>query len=252
MWTTGLSILTTLLALVILVPGCSEDPVKAPPAKPLPIPTNGLIAYYPFNGDALDASGNNAHGTLMGDPPPSVTTFLTIGYNAEDAVSLPYLILNGVGDFTISTWARINIRKATGSHCIISGAESDANNNELLLYYVPNASNWGLYINQSAVAFGTSATMSDESWHHVVVVRNGPIGRLYLDDEQIGDGLTVETAPINIYAGGLVLGQDQDTVGNLFDAAQAWAGDLDNLRIYNRALNDSEIHALYRETGWGE
>lgn len=246
------SILVTLLALMILVPGCSEDPVEAPPPKPPQITTNGLIAFYPFNGDALDASGNNAHGTLL--PGASVTNVLTIAYNGDNDnfVSLPYLIFHGVNDFTISTWARIDTVKASGSHCIISGAQSNTYNNELLLYYLPNTSSWGLLINQVAVVFGPSATMSDKSWHHVVVVRNGSIGRVYLDDQQIGDGMTVETAAMNIAAGGLVLGQDQDAVGAAFDKSQAWAGDLDNLRIYNRALNSSEIHALYLETGWGE
>jgi hypothetical protein len=245
-------ILIALLALLILVPGCSEDPVEAPPDTSPKIPTNGLLAFYPFNGDALDASGNNANATLLGGADVTANPFLTIGYNADDAVSLPYLIFNGMGDFTISTWARINTLKATGSHCIISGAQSDTWDNELLLYYIPDMSSWGLFINQSTVAFGPSATMSDESWHHVVAVRNGKIGRVYLDDQQIGDGVTVSDAAMNIYSGGLVLGQDQDRVNGDFQAAQAWAGDLDNLRIYNRALNSSEIHALYREMGWGE
>jgi hypothetical protein len=251
MRTTPSSILITLLALLILMPGCSEDPVEAPPDTSPKIPTNGLIAFYPFNGDALDASGNDAHATLLGGA--SVTTFLTIGNNALDHVTPPHLIFNGMGDFTISTWARINTLKATGSHCIISGAESDSEDNELLLYYFPDGSSWGLYINQSAVAFSPSATMSDLSWHHVVLVReNGSIGRFYLDDQQIGDGVTVPIAAMNIAPGGLVLGQDQDSVGKDFDAGQSWAGDLDNLRIYNRALSRGEVHALFRETGWGE
>jgi hypothetical protein len=86
----------------------------------------------------------------------------------------------------------------------------------------------------------------------VLVRENGSIGRFYLDDQQIGDGVTVPIAAMNIAPGGLVLGQDQDSVGKDFDAGQSWAGDLDNLRIYNRALSRAEVHALFRETGWGE
>ena len=29
------------------------------------IPTNGLVAYYPFNGNANDASGNNLHAQVL-------------------------------------------------------------------------------------------------------------------------------------------------------------------------------------------
>ena len=30
------------------------------------VPTNGLIAYWPFNGNANDESGNNINGTISG------------------------------------------------------------------------------------------------------------------------------------------------------------------------------------------
>ncbi len=52
--------------------------------------------------------------------------------------------------------------------------------------------------------------------------------------------------------GGLIIGQDQDSVDGGYSAIQSWAGDVDNLRIYNRALNSTEIRALYEETGWGD
>ena len=39
----------------------------------LPIPTAGLIAYYPFNGNANDESGNGNHGSLQGDVPQLTT-----------------------------------------------------------------------------------------------------------------------------------------------------------------------------------
>ena len=37
-------------------------------AQDLPsyVPTEGLVAYYPFNGNANDASGNGNHGTVNG------------------------------------------------------------------------------------------------------------------------------------------------------------------------------------------
>ena len=94
--------------------------------------------------------------------------------------------------------------------------------------------------------------MSDLEWHHIVVLRNGSIARFYIDNKEIGDGSASPSVAIDIDPGGLIIGQDQDGVGKGFQTDQSWAGDLDNYRIYNRALTRSEIRALYEETGWGD
>ncbi len=65
-------------------------------------------------------------------------------------------------------------------------------------------------------------------------------------------GETVSGVAIALGPGGPLLGRDQDSVGGGFDATQSWAGDIDNVRIYNRALNQTEITALASETGWGD
>jgi hypothetical protein len=235
------------MALVILSPSCSEDPVEPPPSTTLPVPTSGLLAFYPFSGDALDESGNDHHGSLLGAA--AVTTFLTIGLNAADRLSLPYTIGEGLGDFTISAWGRINT--INSYHTLISGARASYDNDFFLLFD-PSSSEWTFEISGTAVAFGPSATFADLEWHHVVVLRRGSVARLYIDNREIADGLTIGEDATNIDPGGLIVGQEQDSVGGGFQTMQAWSGDLDNLRIYNRALNVTEIRALYEETGWGE
>ena len=42
--------------------------------------------------------------------------------------------------------------------------------------------------------------------------------------------------------GTLVFGQDQDALGGSFDGNQAFSGNLDEVRIWNRVLNDTEIN----------
>ena len=49
--------LTLTLALFVIPFGISQD-------LPSYVPTNGLVAYYPFNGNANDVSGNGYHGDL--------------------------------------------------------------------------------------------------------------------------------------------------------------------------------------------
>ena len=49
--------LTLTLVLFVIPLGISQD-------LPSYVPTDGLIAYYPFNGNANDESGNGNHGTV--------------------------------------------------------------------------------------------------------------------------------------------------------------------------------------------
>jgi hypothetical protein len=248
--TAGSSVLIALFAFIVILPTCAQDPV-APPANLPTIPTKDLIAFYPFNdGEATDSSGNGHDATLKGGA--SVSTFLTIRNNATDHVTLPHTPFDGIEDFAISVWVRISTLHTGGDHSIISGANS-TQDNALFVLYTPLNDTWSLGLNQDGGAtFDTTSTVEDMDWHHVVVMRNGSIGRLYLDNHQIGDGATVSAAEIILGRNGLLLGQEQDSLGDTFNAGQSWAGDLDNLRIYNRALSESEISALYRETGWGD
>ena len=75
--------------------------------------TAGLVAYYPFNGNANDASGNENHGTILGNP-----DFIS-GVNGNgmvfDGIDDYVEILNRLNltdDFTISSWI-----KADGDGC---------------------------------------------------------------------------------------------------------------------------------------
>ena len=54
-----LILLSISFILFVISFGVSQD-------LPSYIPTDGLIAYYPFNGNANDESGNGNHGTVSG------------------------------------------------------------------------------------------------------------------------------------------------------------------------------------------
>jgi hypothetical protein len=241
---------TAMVALMVLPFACGgEDPVESPPSNKLPIPTSGLLAFYPFDGDALDASGNDNHATLVGAA--TVTTFLTIGHNAVDRARLPYTIFEGLGDFTVSVWGRVNTVHSPGDQTLLSGARGDEDNDVLVIYNSDNA-RWGVAVNGSGPNFEPSADFSDQDWHHIVAVRRGALARVYVDNVEIGSGLPITDRGTNLDPNGLIVGQDQDSVDGNYDDKQSWAGDIDNLRIYNRALSTAEIRALFEETGWGD
>ncbi|MGD8413421.1 MAG: LamG domain-containing protein [Candidatus Latescibacterota bacterium] len=239
--------MVNLLVIMFLLPACSEDPVEPPPQTLSQIPTNGLLAFYPFEGSVQDASGNANHGSKL-LPETPVNTFLTIREESRyDGARLPDSLFSGLGDFTISVWGRITDLHDPGDNTVISGFWS---NNMLYVLYDADKDNWVFTVTEEAANFGPSTTIRDGSWHHIVALRNATIARFYFDGVQIGDGLSINGNKTTVAA--IIVGQEQDSRAGGFDRGQSWAGDLDNLRIYDRALSSSEIQQLYKETGWGD
>ena len=52
-----------------------------------------------------------------------------------------------------------------------------------------------------------------------------------------------DSDPLSIVAGGLIIGQDQDTLGGDFDASQDWEGLLDEVMVFNQRLSATDIQA---------
>lgn len=214
-------------------------------------PTNGLIAYYRFNidGTANDESGNEYNGTLLGNALIDNGVLFT-GNNASDALSLPYEILDGKSDFTISAMVQIlEFHTDNGNHWI-TGTRSDQLG-AFNTHYGHPTQQWAISFDHDSRAFDIDNTVEDGNWHHVVILREADKARLYMDGIQSGNEIDVSTDIINLDPDGLILGQEQDAVGGGFQSFQSFAGKTDNLRFYNRALTNEEIQAVYATDGFG-
>ena len=102
----------------------------------------------------------------------------------------------------------------------------------------------GLFLYEGGVSAGLgdgSRNWADGEWHHLVVVRDGAHGALWVDgtlrDEN--DGMIS------------VAGDSPLCVGNSYSGdyyqRKGWHGRLDEIRIYDRALSADEIRALHAE-----
>lgn len=89
-------------------------------------PTSGLVAYYPFNGNANDAVGSN-HGTINGTPTyPSGVVGNAIRLNAF-SVLIPQIITNSTTAFSISIWVKEeSLTNNDGEGYISFGDHSDS------------------------------------------------------------------------------------------------------------------------------
>jgi len=213
-----------------------------------PVPTNGLIAFYPFDGNARDESGNNNDGILMGMADAQDGT-LDLGNNAEDRVYLPYSSLNGLTNFTLASWLKIDVIHAGGANAWIDGATSTQHNAFGMWYQNSTTINetWRFIFDGVGYQFDPDPSMKDLDWHHVAVVRDGAYAYLYIDGILSGSRIDVPQNPVIIDNGGLFLGQEQDALGGGFHINDCWAGEMDNVRFYNRNLTPYEIEILFNE-----
>ena len=210
-----------------------------------------LVAYYPLDGDARDASGNGHHGvqrgTEAGEDRFGNESGAVLFQGTGDRIDLPHRVLDGLRDVSISLWLKT---AKSGTQSILSGANR-SNDNEHLLY-LPTEQQFILFSHGRAgqLQFECAVDVepiADGRWHHIVWVRNATEGYsdLYLDGAgQTGICGHLEYRDLSVEEGGLILGQDQDRLGGGFDSSQAFQGSLDDLWIYDRALTASEVQAL--------
>lgn len=203
------------------------------------------MAFYSFDGNLNDLSGNGYHGTPFGNA--SFDATLVIGDNSTDLIALPPEIIDGFVDFTVCSWVKLNKIHYQGRaplNILISGWNSEEANAFTIFYHALSGKNWVLWINGGRFDVATNPDIEDNLWHYVVISRKDWQCQLFIDGELIGEKNIGTSDPVALAGQGLILGQEYDA-GGVYEATQSLAGELDNLRIYNRQLTIDEVSTLY-------
>jgi len=211
-------------------------------------PATALRAHYPLDNSANDVSGNQFHGTFTGtNLSTTPNRFLSnndamkisTGGSQFKTIALPSQVLNNLLDVTISFWSKPEVQAAG----LVSGASSTYGN-EVLMYYGANK-NYSIFFKNNALLSKDTFDLSE--WHHVVATHRGSTGltQLYVDGEFQGEEVHL-TGPLSVVS--LLCLNDQDGAGggNL-DPNQQFYGEVDDLRIYDKALCLYQIEDLYRD-----
>ena len=211
------------------------------------VPTNGLVGWWPFNGNANDESGNGNHGTVNG-----ATLAADRNGNAGKAYSFDGvndkidIIANSnfnFEDFSVSCW--INSNNKLYTEAVI--CKSDWNNARSETFaltlnsgsYLTHIKNYSNCIPGAGwVSRQTSSQNNNNVWTNILI--------------------TYGNSALNVYKNGkLIL---MDTLSKKLDVCNggqvkfgaAWVqypdffnGLLDDIAIYNRALTAAEVQQLY-------
>lgn len=203
----------------------------------------GLVAYYPFDDcSATDQSGNGANGAVRGTPGCECgVSGQSLKFNdaSEGLIFLGSLNnLFNKKDFSVSFFFKPTA--FAGVQTIIHKRASCSLENYFNVQLVAgnNTINVGMVENNSKSANASSQLELGRCWHHVVIVRTGNRTQLYLNGVLARETKAVSRVDI--------LNSSVFGVNNGLCAAteQPFTGFLDELRVYDRALDRNEIALL--------
>jgi hypothetical protein len=213
----------------------------------------GLIAYYPFNGNARDISGNGNDGVNRG----AELTVDRFGNNNSAyhfmggaSVLIPELFSNMCSTFTFAVWVMKDIIDGN-NHIIIykgldQGEASIGITNGILAFGV-NFENGG-HGNQNWYSAGNiHDTLKAKTYYFLVgrYVRGQQI-ELLINGKLIGSS-AIPDLPLAKWS---THSYSAIGVHTQFPTTTGWNGIIDDVRIYSRALSDDEVQSLYHERGW--
>jgi hypothetical protein len=235
------------------VPSAPDAPTTLDgPSLPIADVTTGLVGYWPLDegpGSSLilDRSGNGNNGGIAAIDPQNGWTTGKVGAaldvpNAVGAgvIVAPTTSINGVRTaFTIAAWAyrdaHINDR-----HMVVLSRQLGNQSTELyLLGFHNNTLLVWLYGNPSSINLRANRAAPLTTWIHVAVTWDGQTVRLYQNGESVGTLAYNSTWPAADKP--LILGNNANSSG----IDQPLIGRLDEVRLYNRALPQAAIQALF-------
>ena len=200
------SIFLTLTLVLFVIPfGMSQD-------LPSYVPTGGLVAYYPFNGNANDASGNGNHGTVNG-------ATLANDQNGNENKAYEFIVDQGASwgspqheieigfnssmnsnFLTLSAWVNPRVKPSPyndRSHSIF-GRWDGGVSNEIFRFGIGNDNALYFQINDgnNNIENYYGGNIPFDSWTHVAAVLNQKNIKLYVNGQMVSDELFVNN--INI------------------------------------------------------
>ena len=230
------------------------------------LPTNGLVGWWPFNGNANDESGNGYNGTVNG----ATSTADRFG-NANKAYSF-----DGINDiinlplnsgslanstvFTISYWIIPDTNKTTPQTVFANWLSYPTQiiGTKISFYtgYWGNGSGYNIFSGYFAgYGVGTNNRVSPIDANHVIIIFDGnePISqnrqKVYLNGQLQNNNFScincqnnIPTSIGNMYNHTTIGGRYNTQQNNLIEL---FKGSIDDIGIWNRALSQQEITALY-------
>jgi hypothetical protein len=234
------------------IPPQPEPEPEPEPANTLPASLQeGLVAYYPFNGNANDESGNGHHGEVQGAALTADRHGVPVSAYGFDGTKDMINLGDQWGDFgtdpfTIALW----VYRKTTSNCDAFVSKGKYGKSAQWNLVTANPTDNGM-TPRNQIRFHLTSTGSNgntihstsqvgtKTWHHVVIQRNTRGLNMFIDgylDASLTCSPLNADSSVPVRCGFVDTWQPNEYRMN---------GDIDDVRIYNRALSAAEVKSLY-------
>ncbi len=211
----------------------------------------GLFAYYPFNGNANNASGSDHNGEVVGPVlsadrfgnPSSAYSFdgvddyIDLG-NSED------FILGNYESYSISAWVSAVEKPIGAVGAIVTKYISASDNRYFALATAEQQIIYGIWDNlhtEPEQGHLVTTSLQYDQWQHVVAIQSASTVKLFVNGNLVSENTsTIEMRNLSTTANTIIGAYHFSNV--LYDGN--FEGTIDEVRFYDRALSVDEINAL--------
>ena len=219
------------------------------------VPTNGLVGYWPFNGNANDESGNGNNGTVFNatatDNRFNVTGNALLFNGVDSAVELPgnTFPLNN-DSYTINLWYRLttSIPQLNG-HTVFDDRDEfnwDYKGRYIIDVATTPTESWYQMSDVGPRIY--KYNQPNNTWINITCTYDSQLSKMYLYEN--GNLINSIDCPSNWYNPGnrkvqigRCMSPIQYTPGSYFTSH--WKGEIDDIAVWNRALTQQEVTNLY-------
>ena len=232
------------ITLIILV-NCSFAISVISQTIPNYIPTDGLIGWWPFNGNADDESmnGNSAinHGCKLTTDRFGIknSAYYFVGIYSHIEVEMQNTSLQLNNNFTISVWTNLKFNP-NNSQVIIS--KGDKSSNE---YALVCSNKQDLFINRENFDNSSLLNFSNHynNWTNITCVFKNGMALIYINGKFVATNLlndVILPSSLPLVFGALFnIGTNTPVVGSYV------TGDMDDIGIWNVVLSADEINNIF-------
>ncbi len=219
------------------------------------VPTNGLVGYWPFNGNANDESGHSFNGTTINTTLSTDRFGLNNScyyFNGNNAyIDLPTNAgqISGATSFSISAWIETEVINSSIPQAIFTNWHMSTSPVGVPIGFYFTIYNNKIYSNYtSGQGIGSNSNITQNQWHNIIIVYDGSQSvnsnreKLYIDGAEVQLDFSCLNCNVTI----------PNSIGLLGTYSRIGArpneffkGKIDDICIWNRVISSDEIIGIY-------
>jgi regulator of replication initiation timing len=222
------------------IPGLDQVIPKQTTQLTLNTPTSielneGLVAHYPFSGDADDHSGNENHLAVNGATLTEDRFGMTESAYSFDGKD-DYLFTDlddRKGNFTLSLWAKAHDVEQSRYRSVINIHDKTPGSAATCQIHTSG----GRYPTYQLFSSNPeSFALVTTKWQHLAVTVSGKVVRFYENGKRVYSQ-ELEGGEANKFSN-IIIGRNRQ-------GGAIYNGSIDDVYVYNRAINDAEVARLF-------